>query len=107
SIGYGSGGKVSDYKFFQGVDVARILSLLYMALKTHGQEKDGGLQVHMNILKFYTNDIFNVQDVKFEEFFELLKRNGFIELREDDDGVLKMIHTTNPEQLKFVMGFLN
>lgn len=107
SIGYGSGGKVADYKFFQGADVIRILSLLYMTLKTHGKEVDGALQAHMNVLKFYNNDVFNIQDAKFEEFFELLKQEGLLELREDEDGSLKIIHCVNPEHLKFVMGFLN
>src|SRR5690606_12751424 len=76
SIGYGSGGKVADYKFFQNVDIIRILSLIFLAFKSHGEEKDGAMTLHMNVLKFYSSDIFNVQDVKFEEFFLLLKDEG-------------------------------
>lgn len=107
SIGYGAGGKVADYKFFQNVDIIRILSLIYMGFKTHGEEKDGVMTLHMSILKFYTSDVFNVQDVKFEEFFLLLKDEGFLELTEDDDGAMKRIQIANLERIKFLMGFLN
>lgn len=107
SLGYGQAGKVADYKFFQNNDVIRILSLIYMALKTHGEELDGVITLHMNILKFYTKDIFNIQDVKFEEFFLLLKDEGFLELNEDDDGALKLIQIANPERIKFLMSFLH
>ena len=81
SIGYGKGGKVADYKFFQNNDIIRALSLIYMALKTHGEELDGVVNLHMNILKFYASDIFNLQDVKFEEFFLLLKDKATLNLR--------------------------
>lgn len=107
SIGYGAGGKVADYKFFQNVDIIRILSLIYMAFKTHGEEKDGVMTMHMNVLKFYTGDVFNIQDVKFEEFFLLLKDEGYLELGPDDDGAMKLIQIANLERIKFVMGFLN
>tara|TARA_R110000868_G_scaffold124990_6_gene330262 strand:- start:1486 stop:2292 length:807 start_codon:yes stop_codon:yes gene_type:complete len=107
SLGYGKAGKVADYKFFQSNDVIRVLSLIYMAMKTHGEELDGVHTLHMNILKFYSSDIFNVQDVKFEEFFLLLKDEGYLELNEDDDGALKLIQMANPERIKFLMSFLH
>jgi len=107
SIGYGKGGKVADYKFFQNNDIIRALSLIYMALKTHGEELDGVVNLHMNILKFYASDIFNLQDVKFEEFFLLLKDQGYLELTEDEDGAMKLIQIANPERFKFLMSFLN
>lgn len=107
SIGYGSGGKVADYKFFHSIDIIRILSLIFLSFRTHGEEKDGVMTLHMNVLKFYSSDVFNVQDVKFEEFFLLLKDEGFLELGPDEDGSMKLIQIANLERIKFLMGFLN
>ncbi len=108
SVGFGAGGKVADYVFFHTTDVMRILSVLYLVIKTHGDVIDtGGYQIHMNKLKFYLFDIFNVQEIKFEEFLNMLKDEHFVEVRKDDDGLPKVFHINNPEDFRAMTVFFN
>jgi CRP/FNR family cyclic AMP-dependent transcriptional regulator len=86
SVGYGqnSGG----YLFFKGVEVLRFFTLFYMTMKAAGEPTSNGVgvKVHKNTLKYYTLDIFNLGDVKFEEFTRLLAQMNFISYQNDKDG---------------------
>jgi len=108
SVGYGSGGKVGDYKFFQTPDVIRMLSVFYLVIKTHGSAIGGaGHEIHLTKLKFYMNDVFNVPEIKFEEFYTMLETEGFIALGEDQDGLMKQIKIANIEDFRAMMLFFN
>lgn len=50
-----------------------MLSTIYLVMKTHGENKDGVIEIHMNKLKFYMFDVYNVQEIKWEELLNLLK----------------------------------
>ena len=108
SVGFGAGGKVADYVFFHTTDVMRVLSTLYLVIKTHGEKTDaGGWEIYMNKLKFYLFDIFNVPEIKFEEFLNMLKTEHFVEIRKDDDGLPKVIHVHNPDDFRSITVFFN
>ncbi len=108
SVGFGAGGKVADYVFFHTTDIMRVLSTMYLVIKTHGEKVDtGGWQIHMNKLKFYLFDIFNVPEIKFEEFLNMLKENHFLEVRKDEDGLPKVLHVENPDDFRSMTVFFN
>ncbi len=108
SVGFGAGGKVADYVFFHTTDVMRILSTLYLVLKTHGEDvAEGGLQIHMNKLKFYIFDIFNVPEIKFEEFLNMMKNESYVEVRKDEDGLPKVLYFSRPDDLRLITVFFN
>ena len=108
SVGFGAGGKVADYVFFHTTDIMRVLSTMYLVIKTHGEKIDtGGWQIHMNKLKFYLFDIFNVPEIKFEEFLNMLKENHFIEVRKDEDGLPKVLYVENPDDFRSMTVFFN
>ncbi len=107
SVGFGSGGKVGDYKFFQTQDVIRLLSVFYLVMKTHGRIVDTSHEIHLTKLKFYISDVFNVPEIKFEEFYNMLESNDFIKLAEDEDGMMKQIQIEHLEDYRAMMLFFN
>lgn len=107
SVGFGQGGKVSDYKFFHSTDIIRTLSLLYLTFKTHGEQIEKGYKLHMNTLKFYLYDVFNVPEVKFEEFLPLLIQEKYVELDKDEDGLPKIVKVKNIDVFRSMFMFFN
>ena len=108
SVGFGAGGKVADYVFFHTTDVMRSLSTIYLAIKTHGEQLENGhWQIHLNKLKFYLFDIYNVPEIKFEEFFNMLKAELFIEVHKDEDGLPRNIRVLNPDDIRSILVFYN
>ncbi len=108
SVGFGAGGKVADYVFFHNSDVIRALATIYLVYKAHGEVlENGSTQIHMNKLKFYLFDVYNVPEIKFEEFLALLKETGMIEMVKDDDGLPKNLRTQNVDQFRSISVFLN
>lgn len=107
SVGYGVGGKVASYTFLNNADVIKILSTLYLATKNHGTNKESHWEIHMNRLKFYLFDVYAIHEVKFEEFMNVLKDIGTLKLAKDEDGLLKMVQITNPEDLRNMLVFFN
>jgi CRP-like cAMP-binding protein len=107
SVGYGSGGKVGDYKFLVSQDIIRVLSVFYLVMKSHGVVVEGKSEIHLTKLKFYITDVFNVPEIKFEEFYNLLESEGFITLGADPDGLMKMIQIADLESFRAMMLFFN
>ncbi len=108
SVGFGAGGKVADYVFFHTTDIMRALSTIYLAFKAHGEKLESGqYQIHMNKLKFYLFDVYNVPEIKFEEFLNILKDEHYVEMAKDDDGLPKNLRMRNPDQLRSIAIFMN
>lgn len=107
SIGFGKEGKVGDYVFFHNADVLKLLSLFYLGFKTHGEQKEGHVELHMNKLKFYMLDIFAISEIKYEEFFLMLANEGFVKIANDDDGLPKLIQIRDIESIRSIMVFIN
>lgn len=104
SAGHGDG---AEYKFFNNTDVVKMLSLFYLIFKTHGHIEDGKSDIHMSKLKFYMLDIFNIQEVKYEEFIQMLKNEHFIELAEDEDGLPKLVKVASVDRFRSLLVFFN
>lgn len=107
SIGFGKEGKVGDYVFFHNTDVLKLLSLFYLGFKTHGEKKESHVELHMNKLKFYMQDIFAIPEIKYEEFFLMLANEGFVKIANDEDGLPKMIQIRDIESMRSIMVFIN
>ncbi|PIP94644.1 MAG: hypothetical protein COW00_09010 [Bdellovibrio sp. CG12_big_fil_rev_8_21_14_0_65_39_13] len=107
SVGYGAGGKVADYVFFHTADVIKIMSVLYLVLKTHGDFKDGIHQIHMNKLRFYLFDVFNVAEIKWEEMQRVLIEEKYMEIGNDDDGLPKIIKVADLDRYRSIVVFFN
>lgn len=108
SVGFGAGGKVADYVFFHTTDILRALATIYLTFIAHGEKLETGqYQVHMNKLKFYLFDVYNVPEIKFEEFLNILKEEHYVEMAKDDDGLPKNLRCRNPDQFRAISVFMN
>ena len=107
SVGFGKGGKVADYKFLQGADLVKIFSALYLVFSTHREERNGMQCVSTQKIKFYTCEIINVQEIKYEELVELLKQEKVFEVANDKDGLPNILAIKNIDLIKNYMVFFN
>lgn len=108
SVGISSGDKVGSYVFFNNADILKLLSLTYLSFKTHGVKKeDGKWELHQNKLRFYMVDLFNIVEVKFEEYLHLLDQERYIEVALDEDNAPKLLKCSNIEIFRQVMVFIN
>lgn len=108
SVSYGHDGKVAEYKFFTNIDILRMLSVIYFTAKTSGEEQEGGsILIHFNIFRYYLVDIFNVQEVKIEEFLILLKEEGHLQILKDEDGLLRLIRIPRVESFRTIVNFID
>lgn len=108
SVGFGKGGKVADYVFFHTTDIMRALACIYLVFQAHGEKLETGqYQVHMNKMKFYLFDVFNVPEIKFEELLNILKDEQYVEMAKDEDGLPKNLRMRNPDQFRSIAIFMN
>lgn len=97
----------SDYKFFQSADVVKILSMIFLCYRSDGDIRDGKWHLSFTKLKSYAVEIFNVQEVKLEEFIQLLKDEKIIEVGINEEDSTKVLITKDPELFKFFHVFFN
>jgi CRP/FNR family cyclic AMP-dependent transcriptional regulator len=107
SVGFGAGGKVGDYVFFHSADIVKMLSTMYLVFKTHAEPKDGHVELHENKLKFYLLDVYNVNEVKWEEFKQLLRNEAMMEVGLDEDKLPKMLKIKNIDSFRAMLVFFN
>ena len=107
SVGFGKDGKASDYVFFHNSDILRSLSILYLGITVHGEEKEGGHEIHLDKLKFYLFEVFTLSEIKWEELLLLYSQEGFLQVLKDDKNLNKIIRINRPETLKTISIFLN
>ncbi len=102
SVGYSS-----DYKFFQAADVVKMLSILFLTYRSIGEQKNGKAALSFTKLKTYAVEIFNIQEVKLEEFVQLLKDEKIIEIIIDEEDSTKVLLTREPEVFRTFHLFFN
>lgn len=108
SVGFGAGGKVADYKFFHTTDLLKVLGTLYLVTKTHGDVlPDGRFQIHTNKLKYYLYDVYSIQEIKYEELFNLLQQEHYIQIANDEDNLPKVAQFADLEGLRSILVFIN
>lgn len=109
SVSTGYGKSASEYKFFNNVDIIRILATLFLVLKSHGEDAPnaGGLRIHRKTLKFYCLDIYNILESKFEEFLTLLKEISILTIELDNDKLPNIYCFDRVETLRSLFIFFN
>jgi CRP/FNR family cyclic AMP-dependent transcriptional regulator len=105
SGGYGAG-KI-DYEFFKSQDTIRALSVLYLVFKSSGEKHPDGIGVHMNTLRFYGIDIFNVIEAKLDAFIELLRQQGLLSTFPDKENQSKIVVIKDLELIRYLLVFFN
>ncbi len=109
NVSHAYGKEGADYKFFQSSEVIKILSVLFLVMSTHAEQdsKDGSSALHVKTINFYAQDIFNITEVKFIEFLNLLKETGLAFYSEDDEGLPKIFIVKDINAIRSLMVFFN
>jgi hypothetical protein len=87
--------------------VIRALSVIYLVFKSSGEKQQYGVAVHMNTIRFYAIDIFNVIEAKFDAFLEILKVQGHLKVMPDKDNQPKLLVVPDIELIRFLLVFFN
>lgn len=90
SLSYG--GKHAGYEFMKSIEVMRVLGTLFLVFKAHGEVKGQGLAVNKKALTLYTNDMYQIMEVKLESILNLLVQLDWMEISEEE-LILKNIET--------------
>ncbi len=96
-----------EYTFFHGQDIMRIFSTLYLVMKSYGEPKGAGHAVHVNRIRFFMFDVYNIQEVKYEELIRVLETEGILSVAADPKGTSKAIEVFDTERLRELMVFFN
>ena len=98
---------IGQYTFFHGQDIMRILSTLYLVSKSYGEIKGEGHLIHNNRVRFFIFDVYNIQEVKYEEMISILQAYDLLAILKDKQGQPNIINTLNTEKLREIMVFFN
>lgn len=102
SIGYSG-----EFKFFQSMDIVKMLTLLFFTFRSLGENKDGKWTLHISKIKTYAVEIFNVNEAKLEEFIQLLIAEKIVEAVIDEEGAPKNLSIKEPETFRIFQVFFN
>lgn len=105
SVSYG--GKHSGYEFIKPIEVMRILGTIFLVFKAHGEVKSQALMINRKTLTLYTQDMYQIMEVKLESVLNLLVQLGWMEIQEDNDKLPNLLLLKNLELLRQVFIFLN
>ena len=103
SLGY-KGGR--SYKFFNLTEVIRILTTIYLVTNDRGSKVEDGHIIHLNDLNGFVFDIYNIKPAVYEEFLLLIQRLEMVEMRKDDDGLMKNLLVRDIDLFKQLTNFL-
>jgi CRP/FNR family cyclic AMP-dependent transcriptional regulator len=105
SVSYG--GKHAGYEFMKPIEVMRILGTLFLVFKAHGDVKSQALAVHRKTLTLYTQDMYQIMEVKLESIISLLVSLGWMEAQEDEDKLPNLLLMKNVEIIRQIFIFYN
>lgn len=105
SVSYG--GKHSGYEFMKPIEVMRILGTLFLVFKAHGEAKSQALVVNRKTLNLYTQEMYQIMEVKLESIMSLLISLGWMEIHDDEDKLPNMIHLKNVEMIRQIFIYYN
>lgn len=107
SVGVSKGGKPGEYIFLSERDAVNMLGVTYMCLKSHGRSAANRICITLSQLKYYALDVFNLSEVKFEEFVQLLEDENVISIVIPDGKTAKLLFAENVEYLGDLLTFFN
>jgi CRP-like cAMP-binding protein len=105
SVSYG--GKHTGYEFMKPIEVMRILGTLFLVFKAHGELKQQAFQVNRKTLTLYTQDMYQIMEVKLESIMGLLVHLGWMEIIDDEDKSPNVILLKNVEIIRQLFIFYN
>ncbi len=106
SVNYGTG-KHSGYEFFKSADIIKILGMLFLTYKSHGEKHEHGVALHKKTLKLYSHDIFGILESKMDEMIIILESLNLLKIIPDKDNLPNVLVLSNLEQIRAFFIFYN
>lgn len=100
-------GKITGYEFMKPIEVMRILGTLFLVFKAHGELKQQAFVLNRKTLTLYTQDMYQIMEVKLESIVSLLVQLGWMEIQEDEDKLPNTFLLKNIEILRQLFIFYN
>jgi CRP-like cAMP-binding protein len=105
AVNYGR--SMGTYEFIKPIEVMRILGTLFLVFKAHGEIKSQSLSVHKRTLTLYTNDMYQIMEVKLESIINLLVQMGLMEIQNDEDKLPHVYLLKNVEMIRQIFIYYN
>ena len=105
SVSYGS--KHATYEFMKPIEVMRILGTLFLVFKAHGELKQQAFVLNRKTLTLYTQDMYQIMEVKLESILELLVQLGWMEIQDDEDKFPNILLLKNVEIVRQLFIYYN
>jgi CRP/FNR family cyclic AMP-dependent transcriptional regulator len=105
SLSYG--GKHAGYEFLKPIEVMRILGTLFLVFKAHGEAKNQSVAVSRKTLNLYTQEMYQIMEVKLESIMNILVLLGLMEIREDEDKLPNLLVIKNTDLIRQIFVYYN
>lgn len=105
AVNYGK--QAGTYEFIKPIEVMRILGTLFLVYKAHGEVKGQSLSVHKRTMSLYTNDMYQIMEVKLESVINLLVQMGLMEIADDEDKLPHVYLLRNVEMIRQIFIYYN
>ncbi len=105
AVNYGR--SANSYEFMKPIEVMRILGTIFLVYKAHGEVKSQALSVHKRTLTLYTNDMYQIMEVKLESVINLLVQMGLMEVESDEDKLPNVFLLRNVEMVRQIFIYYN
>lgn len=105
AVNYGKA--AGTYEFIKPIEVMRILGTIFLVYKAHGEIKSQSLSVHKRTLTLYTNDMYQIMEVKLESVINLLTQMGLMEIQEDEDRLPHVYLLRNVDMIRQIFIYYN
>lgn len=101
------GGKHAGYEFMKPIEVMRVLGTLFLVFKAHGEVKQQAFVVTRKTLTLYTQDMYQIMEVKLESIINILANLGWMEIKEDEDKLPNLLLMKNIEIIRQIFIYYN
>ncbi|MBD65623.1 MAG: hypothetical protein CME62_10485 [Halobacteriovoraceae bacterium] len=85
SVNY-STGQHKGYEFLKSNDVIKILGMLFLVYKSHGEDHAEGYAINKRTLDLYSHEIFGIIESKLDEMMIILEDIGLMKKVNDSEG---------------------
>ncbi len=106
SVDYGTG-KHKGYEFLKAHDVIKILGVIFLVYRAHGEPSEGGLTINKGTLNLYGHDIFNIMEAKTEEMMIILQDLKMLKITNDKEGNPNIYTLRDLDDLRSIFIFFN
>jgi hypothetical protein len=101
------GKNAGTYEFMKSIEVMRVLGTLFLVFKAHGELKTQNFVLTRKTLNLYTQDMYQIMEVKLESILNLLVQLGWMEIKDDEYNLPNLLLLKNIEIIRQIFIYYN